>query len=306
MPASGNTSGNAEKAVAGSFRQLAENRIGFAIGDYDHSRELVIDPVLSYSTYLGGSGTEGLAKVAVDSAGLIYVAGSTTSTDFPVNIAKANNPNNPPYQLSLNGKQNIFIAVINPTLVPPQYVDTQQLVYATYLGGSGVDSLAGVAVDSAFGIYVAGTTTSPNFPTTSNAFQTSASFTGTQAHGFLSKISNTSPTNTLVYGLTYSTYLAGNGTDTVTGLAIDQVQDAYVTGVTTSNNPASDGFPANPNGYQTTPHAAAGVPQFFASKINTTQSGRRGHDLFDLLRRWTFRWTNYRSGRRHRRRSSPG
>jgi hypothetical protein len=270
-PGSGDASGHAEKAITGSFRQFADNKIGFTIGDYDHSRELVIDPVLTYSTYLGGSGAEGLVKVAVDTAGLIYVAGSTTSSDFPVNIAKENNPNNPPYQSTLNGTQNIFIAVINPTLVPPQYLDTQQLVYATYLGGSGVDSLAGVAVDSGFSIYVAGTTTSPNFPTngTLAPFQAGPQ-TGT--HGFLSKISNISPTTNILYGLAYSTYLAGNGKDTVTGLAIDSAQNAFVTGVTTSTNPASAGFPANPNGYQLQSNSP-GNPQFFASKIYTAGSG---------------------------------
>jgi hypothetical protein len=268
-PESGDSSGNAEKAIAGSFRQLAYNKIGFTIGDYDHSRELVIDPVLTYSTYLGGStGAEGLVKVAVDSAGLIYVAGSTTSTDFPLNTFY---PNNPPYQAKLEGTQNIFIAVIDPTLVPPQYVVGQQLVYATYLGGSGVDSLAGVAVDSAFSIYVAGTTTSPDFPTNSalTPFQAGPQ-TGT--HGFLSKIGNTSPTTSIIYGLAYSTYLAGNGTDTVTGLAIDSAQNAFVTGVTTSSNPASAGFPANPNAYQTVSNSP-GNPQFFASKIYTAGSG---------------------------------
>ena len=261
-------SGHADQVVAGGFRQLADNKIGFAIGNYDHSRELVIDPVLNYSTYLGGSGAEGLVKVAVDTAGLIYVAGSTTSSNFPLDTLY---PNNPPYQSTLNGTQNIFIAVINPTLVPPQYTDAQQLVYATYLGGSGVDSLAGVAVDGGFSIYVAGTTTSPNFPTNGTLAPFEAGpQTGT--HGFLSKISNTSPTNNLIYGLAYSTYLAGNGSDTVTGLAVDGSQNAFVTGVTTSTNPASAGFPANPNAYQTTSNSP-GNPQFFATKIYTAGSG---------------------------------
>ncbi len=269
-PQSGNKPGNAEKPVAGSFRQLADNKIGFRIGDYDHSRELVIDPTLSYSTYLGGSGTEGLVQVAVDTAGLIYVAGSTTSSDFPLSTGAY--PNNPPVQSTLAGAnaQNIFIAVINPTLQPPQYTNTQQLVYATYLGGSGTDSLAGVAVDTAFSIYVAGTTNSPNFPTTANAFQTSPAVAGT--HGFLSKISFTGLQPSLVYKLTYSTYLAGNGVDTVTGMAADNNQNAYVTGDTTSTNPVSDYFPANPNAFQLVSNSP-GNPQFFASKINTTGGG---------------------------------
>jgi hypothetical protein len=269
----GNSSASAGKAVAGSFRQLAGNKIGFTIGDYDHNRELVIDPILTYSTYIGGSGTEGFVQVAVDSNLQIYVAGSTTSTDFPVDIAAANNPNNPPLFLLPAGPQNIFIAVINPTLA-----GTSQLVWATYLGGSGADTLAGLAVDSARAIYVAGSTTSTNFPTTSNAFQPSATFAGTQSHGFLSKIAFTGQTD-LVYSLTYSTYLAGNGTDTVAGLAIDsacakQSCNAYVTGNTTSSNPSSDYFPANPNAYQLVSNSP-GNPQFFASKINTNGSGQQ-------------------------------
>jgi hypothetical protein len=248
-------SGSAETAVAGCFRQLADNKIGFAIANYDHSRELVIDPVLSYSTYLGGAGTEGLVKIAVDGIGRIYVAGSTNSAYFFPLLA------DPPIQGKLLGAQNIFIAVIDPNQTP-----TSQLIYATYLGGSGLDSLAGVAVDSAFSIYVAGSTTSSNFPTTpSNALLTSA----TGAHGFLSRISLDSLNST--YSLGYSTYLAGNGVDTVTGLAIDASQQyAYVTGVTTSTNVESDAapFPANSKGFQTSNDN--GTPLFFASQINTT------------------------------------
>ena len=242
--------GNTQTSVAGGFRQIADNRIGFTIGAYDHSRELVIDPVLSYSTYLGGSGTEALVKIAVDANQTIYVAGSTNSTNFPVTDGS-----------TLKGAQNIFISKINTTLS-----GTAQLVYSIYLGGTHIDNLAGIAVDSAFGIYVAGWTTSPDFPTTSNAFQTSASGT----HGFLSKLTLSGT----AYGLSYSTYLAGNGIDTVTGLAIDSSSDenAFVTGDTTSSNPASDGFPANPNGYQTVSNSP-GHLQFFASKINTGGSG---------------------------------
>ncbi len=262
----GAASKDAERAVTGSFRQLADNKIGFTVGDYDHSRELVIDPTLSYSTYIGGSATEGCStvealgcvQVAIDPSGLIYVAGSTTSsyflTTFPGTI-----------QSTLQGAQNIFIAVINPT-VPP----AQQLVYATYLGGSGTDSLAGVAVDPNFSIYVAGTTNSPDFPTTTNAFQ-QAPQSGT--HGFVSKIAFPTSPASQVYALAYSTYLAGNGADTVTGLAIDNTtaQNAYVTGTTTSTNPSGDNFPANPNGFQLQSNSP-GNTQFFATMITTTAS----------------------------------
>jgi hypothetical protein len=282
VSAAGNASGQAEKTIAGSFRLLAGNKIGFTVGDYDRSRELVIDPVLSYSTYLGGSATEGgligsnpenLVKVAVDSALQIYVAGSTTSTDFPFPVPP--NPNNPiQATLKVPTAQNIFIAVINTN---PNVPHLQQLVYATYLGGSLVDSLAGLAVDKNRNIFLAGTTTSTDFPTI-NGLPQPGPVSGT--HGFVSAITLVNS----VYALTYSTYLAGNAVDAVTGLAIDQNQNAYVTGVTTSSNTASQQspFPASPNGYQTCPFGpvqsggtcpASGPPQFFASKINTTGSG---------------------------------
>jgi hypothetical protein len=260
-------SGNAEKTVTGSFRQLAGNKVGFTIGDYDPSRELVIDPALAYSTYLGGTGTQALVKVAVDPALNIYLAGSTTSTDFPGTTPP------PP------GAQNIFISKINPLATG----GSSQLLYSIYLGSSGTDLLAGIAVDSDYDIYVAGTTASSDssFPTTANAFQTSPEEVGT--HGFLTKIVATQTQGnpiTIVYGLGYSTYLSGNSADFVTGLAIDggcnqQACNAYVTGKTTSTDPASHYFPANPNAYQLSSQATAGSgdPQFFASKINTNGSG---------------------------------
>jgi len=239
--------GNTKKTVAGSFRQLADNKIGFQIGSYDRRRELVIDPTLSYSTYLGGSGDESNVQVAVDSGLNIYVAGSTDSADFPVTNGSTK-----------TGTRNVFIAKINPFTPPPQ----SQLVYATYLGGTGSDDAAGIAVDSSSHVYVAGTTTSNDFPTTTTAFQTSA----TGSHSFLTKLD---VDGGLSLPSAYSTYLAGNGNDTVTGLAIDTKGDAFVTGSTTSTDSAT-GFPSTASGYQISSFAAH---QFFASKINTGLSG---------------------------------
>jgi uncharacterized repeat protein (TIGR01451 family) len=246
------SAGNTKKTVAGSFRQLADNKIGFQIGPYDRRRELVIDPVLSYSTYLGGSGIESLSQIAVDSGLNMYVAGSTTSADFPVTDSSTK-----------TGVQNIFVAKINPA--------GSAILFATYLGGNGSDVPARIAVDLSSNIYVAGTTTSTDFPTTANAFQTSASGT----HGFVSKLALSGG----VYGLGYSTYLAGNGVDTITGLAIDRKQNAYVTGTTTSTNSLT-GFPSTANACQPCPFLPGtnctvtnGPTQFFASKINTIGSG---------------------------------
>ena len=286
---------DAEQTIEGGFRQLAGNKIGFAIGAYDQSRELVIDSQLTYSTFLGGGGEvcptsgyspdEGCPQVAVDSANNIYVAGSTQSAAFPVTSGAL--------PQGLAGAQNIFVAVINPAAG----TGLAQLLFATYLGGSGTDSLAGIAIDPGPGasfpninIYVAGTTSSANFPTTSsNAFQPTATFGTNQTHGFLSTI-NAAPGTPNVFTLSYSTYLAGNSAngnttenDVVTGLAVDGSFNAYVTGTTTSTDVIT-GFPSTPNGYQICPFETAqsggtpcpltsGPPQFFASKINTAGSG---------------------------------
>jgi uncharacterized repeat protein (TIGR01451 family) len=251
-----------ETSIPGGFRLQADNKVGFAIGSYDRTRELVIDPVLSYSTYLGGSGTESLVKLAVGQDFNMYVAGSTNSTDFP-GTSGGIQPN-----LGGAGATNVFIAKMNTA---------GQLLYATYLGGSGTDNLAGVGVDNIYNIYVAGTTTSTNFPTTSNAFQTSATFSGSQTHGFLSMLSFSGST----YSLGYSTYLAGTtGSDIVTGLAVDPTnQNAFVTGTTTSIDVAT-GFPSTPTAFQPCPFEpvqaggscpiTSGPPQFFASEIHTT------------------------------------
>ena len=296
--------GNAQKPIAGSFRQLADNRIGFTIGDYDHSRELVIDPVLNYSTYFGNPGTNGgqesSVNLAVDSSGYIYLAGATDSNDFYDRSLYPSN-DNPAFQPCLGqpgvsspascstsiAAQNVFIAVINPN--PPAGSGISQLVYATYLGGSGTDFPAGIAVSTnvdplmtGIDIYVAGTTSSTDFPVSTIAsgglvpFQSTPEVSGN--HGFVTRLNvptfGTLDTSTL----RYSTYLSGNGADNVTGLAIDVNGDAFVTGVTTSTDAPSNGFPANPNGYQKQSNSPGNPPnppngQFFASKIDTKSTG---------------------------------
>ncbi len=284
------SSANQQTDIAGGFRLLAANKIGFTVGPYDHSRELVIDPVLNYSTYLGGAnGAESLVQVAVDTANDIYLAGSTNSADFPVTSNAIQPCLGEPGVLAgsctASTAQNIFIAVINTA-------DTPQLTYATYLGGSGMDSLSGIAVSSSidsgttgYDVYVAGSTTSPNFPTSTIVapFQTAPLTPGT--HGFVSRL------NLGTSALRYSTYLSGSttgGTDMVTGLAVDASQDAYVAGTTTSTNGPSNGFPSNSFAYQPCPFEPAaqssqtgctitsGPTQFFASKIYTGSAGASG------------------------------
>ncbi len=292
--------GNTQKPIAGSFRQLAGNRIGFAIGDYDHSRELIIDPVLNYSTYFGNPGSNGgfesFVNLAVDSSGYIYLAGATTSDDVYDRSLYGTDKDSPAFQPCLGqpgvvdptkcitgiAAQNVFIAVINPN--PPSGSGTSQLVYATYLGGTGIDFPTGIAVSTnvdplmtGVDIYVAGTTSSSDFPVSTIAsggllpLRSTPEVSGT--HGFVSRLNISAFDNQGINTLRYSTYLSGNGSDNVTGLAVDVNGNAYVTGVTTSTDTASntDVFPANVNGYRTS--NPSGTPQFFASKIYTKGSG---------------------------------
>ena len=244
--------------VDGRFILRGQNRVGFAVGAYDKSRELIIDPLLIFSTYFGGSGDEHNSQIAVDGAGNIFLAGSTSSPNLPVSAGV--------YQSTLAGTRNVYVAKITP----PQGSNPAVLDYVTYLGGNGVDYPVGLAVDAAGDPFVAGTTTSTNFPVSSTPYQSApfAGSTGTQ-HVFVTEM--------LVGGtaLKYSSYLSGNGDDIASGMTIDAAGNIFVTGTTTSNNPG-DGpagiqFPAStiPQGlpFQALPSTAP--TQFFVTKVNT-------------------------------------
>lgn len=235
-----------EHAIRGKFLMLAQNKVAFDIGPYDHNHPLIIDPVLSYSSFLGGAGSESAPFVAVDNALNLYVCGSTTSADFPLK-----GPVTSPYDGSvLNGAQDVFIS---------KFDANNTLVYSTYLGGSGTDTAAGIASDPITGnVTVAGTTDSSDFPTL-NAYQSAAKASGT--HAFVTQLAASGA------ALLYSSYLSGSGTDTATGVALDTKGNAFVTGTTTSSD-----FPVfpNPGAFQTSSRA---TNQFFATEFSTTATG---------------------------------
>ena len=210
--------------VAASYR-LVGKRVGVAVASYDRARPLVIDPVLAYSTYLGGSGDDWAYAIAVDPAGAVYVAGQTTSTDFPTTNA---------YQSSYGGGgYDAFVTKLNAYggsgLVTP--------AYSTYLGGSGDDWAYAIAVDAAGAAYVAGGTSSSNFPT-ANAYQASS---GGGGDAFVTKLNAYGGAGPVT--LAYSTYLGGRrDTDEAHAIAVDAAGAAYVVGDTNSTD-----FPtANP------------------------------------------------------------
>jgi hypothetical protein len=182
---------------------------------------------LVYSTYLGGSGGEGGAAIAVDAAGSAYVTGSTSSANFPT----ANAP-----QASYAGgigfnAGDAFVAKLNPT--------GSALAYSTYLGGSGFDRGAGIALDSEGNAYVVGSTGSADFPTTAGAFQR-AFGGGTQGgDAFVAKL------NAAGSAFVYSTYLGGSENEEGNAIAVDGQGHAYVTGSTQSGN-----FPATARAFR--------------------------------------------------------
>ena len=229
-----------------SFVLASNNEVAFRVAGYDPKRVLLIDPVLSYSTYLGGSGYDAGQGIAVDAAGNAYATGYTVSSDFPT----AN-----PLQRSFGGGMgDAFVAKLNAA--------GSALVYSTYLGGSAGAWGTGIAVDSSGNAYVTGKTTSTDFPT-ANPFQATKKATPkTGFTAFVAKLN--SPGSALVY----STYLGGSGQDWSYGIAVDSSGNAYVTGDTESTDfPTANPLQAINKATRDTENATA-----FVAKLNSPGS----------------------------------
>ncbi|MBK1702788.1 SBBP repeat-containing protein [Thiococcus pfennigii] len=183
-------------------------RIGFELAAYDQSQGLVIDPVLVYSTYLGGSENEEGHSIAVDIAGNTYVAGWTFSSDFPT--VNAIYPN--PYLRD----SDAFIFKLNAA--------GTAAFYSTYLGGSGRDTPSSITVDSAGNAYVTGDTQSSDFPTVNALYPNLSGY----HDAFIFKL------NAVGSAALYSTYLGGSNWEEGFGIAVDDAGSAYVTGLTGS------------------------------------------------------------------------
>ncbi len=204
--------------VQGGYVMNDSTHIAFRVAQYDSTKPLVIDPVLVYSTYLGGSGNDQPTGIAVDDTGSVYVAGYTDSTDFPLAMLGS----------LPTGADHVFVAKLDST--------GSNLVYADYLGGNAQDYGYALTLDSANEVYVTGPTSSSDFPVV-NPYQ--ASLLGS-FNGFLSKLSADGSF------LLYSTYLGGNSSDVPSTIAIDGAGSVLVAGYTSSIN-----FPVI-NAYQAT------------------------------------------------------
>ena len=210
--------GAARKSVAVHYMLQDGNRVSFGLGPYNHGKKLVIDPVLSYSTYFGGSGGDIGYGIAVDASGKAYVTGISNSANFPTSTGSQSG--------SYGGSGDVFVAKIDPAGTATAS-STPQKVYSTYLGGGGTDSGNAITVNAGGDAFVTGSTSSSTFPTTSGAYQTTY---GGSGDAFVTQLNSTGS------GLVYSTFLGGSGADSGNGIAIDSSGNAYVTGSTQSPN----------------------------------------------------------------------
>jgi len=225
--------GGSRVKIAGRYRLLGDHTVGFEIGPYDKSAALVIDPTVSYCTYLGGSGTTAITGVAVDSGDNLYVTGWTAALNFPIDGA---------VQASNQGGDDIIVAKLNST--------GTGLLYATYIGGRADDQAAAIAVDSLGQAYVTGWTSSSNFP----LVLSNRGAIGGSTTAFVLKLNAAG--NTLLY----SGYLGGSVYDQGAAIAVDANSNAYIAGTTQSSN-----FPVlNP-----TQSTFGGSVDAFVTKLNS-------------------------------------
>lgn len=225
--------------VESRYRRNSDGSYSFVLGKYDPKRDLVIDPVLAFSTYLSGNYQLLLQAIGLDKNGFVYVAGTTYATNLPV----ANH-----IQGSNGGGTDIYIAKINPNASA-----ANQIVFSTYLGGTAFDTLNGMAISPAGDIYLTGNTTSTNFPTHNPA---QSALNGT-SDAFVVWITSS-------HTLGYSSFLGGAGDDSGVGVTFDSRGRLYVTGGTDSTDFPTSGALQTSN---------AGLQDVFVAMFDPKESG---------------------------------
>jgi photosystem II stability/assembly factor-like uncharacterized protein len=233
------------RPIAARYVFKGKRRIAFRVGAYDLTRPLVIDPVLSFSSFLGGSNWDEARAIAVDGSGNTYIAGRTASANFPVVPGSFDTTYND------NNETDVFITKLNPA--------GTSLVYSTFVGGGSDDTALAIAIDSSGKAFVTGSTRSSQFPTTPGAFQTFLH--GGTYDGFVTVL------NSAGSALVYSTFLGGGSDEQGNGIACDSSGNAYVTGGTSSSN-----FPTTPGAFRTTYSGGSccTLGDAFVTKLNPT------------------------------------
>ena len=247
------------REIAGNYTIANDHQIRFAVAAYDRTQPLTIDPVLIYSTYVGGEGFDFANGIALDSAGDAYIAGDTTSTSFPQVNAEAGTPGD----IALG---TVFVSELNP--------GGTALLYSSYLGGSGNGTFGegadAIALDTASppNIYVTGFTGSPDFPlsTAVPPFQSTPPASAASSSGGSAFITKLAPTASGTAQLAYSSYLGGNTFDEGHSIAVDATGNAYIAGETISTN-----FPTA--GTQISVGLTSPAGNAFLTEINTTTTG---------------------------------
>jgi len=252
------------RTVDSRYVLKGDHKVTFEVASYDRTKPLVIDPVLTYSTYLGGSGDElstpsGTDGIAVDPEGNAYVIGATSSIDFPVSPGAL--------QTSFAGGSGSFGCSFNFNSISADAFVTKlnaggdTIIYSTYLGGNDDDCGEGIAVDASGNAYVAGETLSTDFPITPGAFQPAcASCSQGLVDTFAAKLSRDGSV------LVYSTYLGGNDEDLFPMLALDRFGNLYIQGSTFSTD-----YPTTPGVFQPACASCAnGNPDTYVTKLNST------------------------------------
>jgi hypothetical protein len=234
-------------AVKSAYILGAGGEVRFTLGTYDATQPLVIDPVLSYSTFLGGTGFDAANDIAVDAGGNAYVTGQTGTVDFPTTVGSV--------QPGLNDAYNAaFVAKVSP--------DGTALLYSTFLGGGLFSQTVGhaIAVDASGNAYVTGETSSVDFPTTPGAFTTPQM----DYDVFVTKLNSTGS------AMLYSSRFGGEFEDWTRDIAVDAGGNAYVTGHTYNRYSLARLFPTTANAFQ--PTHGGSLVDAFVTKLNASGS----------------------------------
>jgi uncharacterized protein (TIGR03437 family) len=250
-----------QRPVSGAYELVGGTRAVFRLAAYNRARSLRIDPVLVYSSFLGGNGaaqggSDRARTVAVDGGGNIYLAGITESSSFPTSQGALQR------SMSSGPKMDGFIAKLDPS--------GSALLYSTYIGGNANDDVNGIAVDAGGNAYVVGYTNSDDFPATAGSMQPRRAGA---SDAFLIKL------NPAGSQLVFATLLGGNADETATAVALGASGTAYVAGSTYSTN-----LPITSGAYQST--LKGGQDSFLAAVSNAgdralfcTYLGGAGNDV---------------------------